>query len=779
MSTPPSPNVPSRRLGLLKACVCRVGAQLAAGWRVIRVVLLLMKPARFSLIMVVVGLGFLFLSDQGFDTLRDFAERKAGTRHNATQTLAFWMAGFLWAYGSWFWARVLSKIRLGDALPDTPVVRAARVWIPRLIGAAAIFGLAVAFYQAAAPYSSAPDSPGMILKRYAAYSLAGGVVFLLFVVFRRTLSPKLATIIERAPGGGSFGRVLRGVKSTEEAKKEFGSRDVREVLHEARWLLGSSLMLAAVLFVLFAISPEWFGPRFGSAPILLLAAAGWIAFGSAADLFAMVYRFPVWVSLVGAALVFSFVNDNHAVRTLNAAALQPWKDRQNVEDALDSWRQFQQRRPATGAEGGYPLFVVAAEGGGIRAAYWTASVLGEIQDRHPCFADQLFALSGVSGGSLGIAVFAALLGEDRYRTTGGNCSSGGGGKTGTAVPAAAVAKDRNRPPERNCVRCVGEAVLGEDFLAPALAAMLYPDLFQLVVPFPVPHFDRARALETSWEQAWQFQAEKANLSHTTRLADPFGQLWRGPADRWMPALLLNSTMVETGRRLITSNLKLTPMEFADVEDTHRFYGEERELPLSTAVHLSARFTYVSPAGTLAREGKVYGRAVDGGYFENSGTTAALEILDVIDAKRDNCKARGTSECRFWRKVNPVMILITNEPSDNRYREARLTTDPDLWEPALRPTPCCNEVWSPLRAMLATRGARGQYARETAGSRYGRGSFLEFGLCRDDRADIPLGWTLSRFIRRTMQNQLKENSKDTCPAYDNPARLNDIARLLRK
>ena len=57
----------------------------------------------------------------------------------------------------------------------------------------------------------------------------------------------------------------------------------------------------------------------------------------------------------------------------------------------------------------HPLFIVATEGGGIRAAYWTATVLGTIQDADSSFADHVLAISGVSGGSLGAAVFDGLV----------------------------------------------------------------------------------------------------------------------------------------------------------------------------------------------------------------------------------------------------------------------------------------------------------------------------------------------------------------------------------
>ena len=48
--------------------------------------------------------------------------------------------------------------------------------------------------------------------------------------------------------------------------------------------------------------------------------------------------------------------------------------------------------------------------GGLRAAYWTATVLGELHDRIDHFDQHLFAVSGVSGGSVGASVYRALIG---------------------------------------------------------------------------------------------------------------------------------------------------------------------------------------------------------------------------------------------------------------------------------------------------------------------------------------------------------------------------------
>ena len=36
----------------------------------------------------------------------------------------------------------------------------------------------------------------------------------------------------------------------------------------------------------------------------------------------------------------------------------------------------------------------------MRAALWTGTVLGRLQDAYPAFKEHLFAVSGVSGGAL-------------------------------------------------------------------------------------------------------------------------------------------------------------------------------------------------------------------------------------------------------------------------------------------------------------------------------------------------------------------------------------------
>ena len=436
-------------------------------------------------------------------------------------------------------------------------------------------------------------------------------------------------------------------------------------------------------------------------------------------------RLPLMVILVLVAVAWSFCPwlDNHEVRLLPA----PAPARPDLKDFLRGW--LHERRDEIAASTQYPVFVVAASGGGIRAAYWTASVLGEAQDRCPAFARHTLALSGVSGGSLGVAVFAALIAQN---------------------PAAALA------PSSPCLadalpqvgtRTRAARVLEEDFLAPTVATMLYPDLVYRFLPLaflPQHLTDRGVTLERSWERAW-FGHEKND-----RFAQAFGALRAGEAARVVPALFLNSTTVETGDRIIVSNVDVSAPPFSSAYDALKIAGHE--MPLSTAVHLSARFTYVSPAGSLrtGADRKLWGHVVDGGYFENSGHTATFEIIDTLSrclTKAENCFA-GDREL-FDSRLRVVLLTITNDPEDAL--RARSMQAP-------RPAAFMNEVLSPLRAMLNARAAHGAFS-ESAAEHLARnevGAVIELRVV-DQGVTLPLGWTLARSATENLDKQVKDNA----------------------
>jgi len=119
--------------------------------------------------------------------------------------------------------------------------------------------------------------------------------------------------------------------------------------------------------------------------------------------------YPLVSLLVALAIGFSIfdLNDNHRARHAIVD-----KETGQLESNFIAWLQARKDFQFFRDKGvPYPVHVVAVEGGGLYAAYHVASFLAHLQDECPQFAQHTFAISSVSGGSLGGAVFAALANE--------------------------------------------------------------------------------------------------------------------------------------------------------------------------------------------------------------------------------------------------------------------------------------------------------------------------------------------------------------------------------
>ena len=120
---------------------------------------------------------------------------------------------------------------------------------------------------------------------------------------------------------------------------------------------------------------------------------------------------------------------NFAKATLTAVPPVALDSRPTVEQAAQAWYQqaktaFKNDHPGWDENGDVPvpMLIVATAGGGIRAAYWTAAVLDKLDTQSDGkVRPYLFAVSGVSGGSVGATAFEAALAK--YDE--GQCDFGG------------------------------------------------------------------------------------------------------------------------------------------------------------------------------------------------------------------------------------------------------------------------------------------------------------------------------------------------------------------
>lgn len=577
-----------------------------------------------------------------------------------------------------------------------------RCWLPRLLGTAVPIVTALGLFTSVG-WNEYLFKPLLAL-------IAALLLFLAFIRWRRLIS---------IPG-------VRMAKTEDDLGRYRGYLKLPWITKIMLLTLGLLNLLA---FVSMLYNPQ-LAQNVGSAAVVLGAVGLMVPVGTGLVYWGARTRLPLLLLLFAFAGLLSLYNDNHWVRLNPGAssvdATQHPKTLSLFDGQLASLKRYAQTWAKAHANSekstqSIPLFVVSAEGGGIRAAYWTALVLASLQERDTRFASHLFAISGVSGGSLGGALFAA--------------------QTAHTAPLG------NQP----CLRRHTDAVLGEDFLAPTLATLLFPDLAQRFLPWPWFQ-DRAVTLEQSWEAAW---------SHFTHqdgsFKAPFEQLWprrnRLHNDPWVPLLFLNSTLVKSGNRLI-----IHPLGFSEANEGEHFSDLFNDaidgraalgsgVPLSTAVHLSARFTYVSPAGTARNHAleptldAAWMRMVDGGYFENSGTVTAAEIITALERYRDQAEADSPLS-----RLRLFVIHISNEPV--RPAPQRIVDQPNK-QPAL------GEILSPLFTLLHARPARGFQAREalfTHISGNGSDNHAHFQL-HDLGTRLPLGWVLSSAAREDMQHQL--------------------------
>ena len=210
-------------------------------------------------------------------------------------------------------------------------------------------------------------------------------------------------------------------------------------------------------------------------------------------------------------------------------------------------------------------------------------------------------------------------------------------------------------------------MLGEDALSPVVGKMLFPDLIGRALPLDnafVRSLDRSLALEQAWEQDWASAAKGCRLPQIWE--HPLADLYAQSDSTQLPALLLNTVRLDDGQRIAQSNLRLA---LPGVLDLDALSLDIDRLSLSGAVHNSARFPFVSPAGMVKRaDGTGWGHLGDGGYYEASGAASLADVLDkllaqgLINKTDAGLQACVDAACTGGSRGRVVIVLIDNQPT---------------------------------------------------------------------------------------------------------------------
>jgi hypothetical protein len=349
-----------------------------------------------------------------------------------------------------------------------------------------------------------------------------------------------------------------------------------------------------------------------------------------------------------------------------------------------------------------------------------------------------------------------------------------------------------------------------DLLSPLVAATLFPDMLQRLIPYPVQAFDRARGLDQAIMEA-RADFWTANES-TNPFKESLNSLWS--AGGAVPALFLNTTSVEMGARVTLSPLYFQPTPTAmHIGDP---LCDGFDIPLASAVSLSARFPILTPAGWLQldrkkcewmrKDGEIqHGQKrdrlylVDGGYFENSGLETALEVVGRLRALVRGCHVPKPSPVPGARRggiistpsycdglpAHGVDIRIIMVFAMDEFAKQFWSSDADLSSSGP------GELLAPLKTMMNARRTRTRavHIRQSlfdddyghlGGLRDG-GSPADYARNRrftipdtpflgtDDlhqvmldgsKSFLPLGWRLSRRSMRTISESMSPATKMT-------------------
>jgi len=367
------------------------------------------------------------------------------------------------------------------------------------------------------------------------------------------------------------------------------------------------------------------------------------------------YRLPILsIAVVWAAVaVYAAPRTAHDVPMRTSEVTTP--NGVSVKVALDEWWAEQPEgkdpaaaRRAAGAGSEVPLVLVAAEGGGLRAAYWTAGVLDVITegaddarrnldapdpapggDRTcdpPTAAKRLFLLSGASGGSIGAYAY------QRERELDGGC-----------LPARWY-----------------DRWFARDLLGPTVDWEIMHDLFDTAfhqVPGDYhacnPWADAVCGVMKDRNQVFERALDEwpDATADTLRGADP--------AHPRLPLLVFNASADTLQERVPLSTVTLPARDHVTEPALQGRAGAivcpDRDLAVRTAAVLSARFPIVTSAGRLLCANR---SVVDGGYLENTGLASIGELLPALaSAVKTMNDQHGTTAP----KVRIVIIEISNNP----------------------------------------------------------------------------------------------------------------------
>jgi hypothetical protein len=505
------------------------------------------------------------------------------------------------------------------------------------------------------------------------------------------------------------------------------------------------LVMAVVTFLLFGVFPEYVGTFLGSLLVCIAGIAAWTVLLALIFSSVLVAKHRLTISIVVtavlAALAYYTALDGEAdIINTTQANVAVSQDAPSVTPAADfaAWNASRNDAPA---------IIILAEGGGIRAAYWTAAALETLSLPYVNLINQTYAIIGVSGGALGATAYTAnFIGSEEAKRK-----------------DPVTFKDVINSPAY--AGNLSKSELSSDFIGPWLARVMSTEGLQKLTRWQFTS-SKGETLQDTWvdsmtcqldqRRAFAFATAIETCAEVKRILGlPLIDISKGPSGASQPRLIFVATHVESGERMLFSSVNYDPSGFANSIDMESL--APRSISMISAAHASARFPLVSPPGAVRSDtNQSIGHAVDGGYIDASGALTATELVRAIAAGNSN--------------FHPIIIDLNNNPDDDPDNEATKRKENHAGE--LQTIYAASQNANESRRYFAKRQLIGEICDL-------KGGYISLNVSKSKDGPIGLGWTLSSDAAMNLDRAMTRETASFAPIPHRNEAQPDSMNLLRK
>ncbi|SEQ25128.1 hypothetical protein SAMN05444359_10781 [Neolewinella agarilytica] len=327
------------------------------------------------------------------------------------------------------------------------------------------------------------------------------------------------------------------------------------------------------------------------------------------------------LAIIGVLLGTAYLgNTYHEIRYVTTTA-------NNEAPDLETYvTNFLQAAPAEG-----PVILVAADGGGLKACYWTMLNLLAL-DEQGQFDGHVFALSGASGGTIGLSMYNYLK-----------------------------SRGKSKAQIREYIEKIGRGnYLSGDFtgLLTRFPINYWPDL-----PGFEPHRwdDRMEGMARSYFNIVGDGGDGHDYGSVRK--EPFWTPWIDTPS--LPLLIINTARAEDGLLGTVIPLKENPLT-GSIDLNRNSRGQAISYP--DATFLSNRFPIASPAARITGKGHF----LDAGSADNSGLNSIYSLLRTLKSR----ELADTSNTVYRQLFDRGVVVISLRNAASRYARDAFIDDLD-------------------------------------------------------------------------------------------------------